>query len=328
MRVSFVIPVRDDAPRLRACINSIARNTFLSSQVDVVVVDNGSKDASARVALEQGATVLLVSGSIAALRNKGAAGAHGDILAFVDADHEIGRDWIHAAISALSSDDVAAVGALCNPPTDATWVQRTYDRMRAKPCGRQDVEWLGSGNLAIKRRVFELVGGFDATLETCEDVDLCNRVRAAGYRIMNDSGLESVHLGDPATLRALFWAELWRGRDNLRVTLRGPKTFRHLRSALIPVVNILAIGMTILSLVLGQPWFAGLPLLIVLGVAGIRTTRMIGRDAELKLLLVMQCLAVALVYDVARALALVTRIRYETRHLAERLSHNPGQSHS
>ena len=52
-------------------------------------------------------------------------------------------------------------------------------------------------------------------------------------------GLESLlHLGAPSKLRRLFLGELWRGRDNLRVTLRGPLTLRALPSVLLPVANL------------------------------------------------------------------------------------------
>ena len=139
LRVSFVIPVRDDARRLRACLDSIRRNHYPADLVEVIVVDNGSEDDSARVAREGRATVMSVrQGRVAELRNKGAAAARGEILAFVDADHEIGAGWIRAAATALSSDDrVVAAGALCDVPRDANWVQRQYDLLRAKPRGRQ-----------------------------------------------------------------------------------------------------------------------------------------------------------------------------------------------
>ena len=133
---------------------------------------------------------------------------------------------------------VAATGAPYVSPPAANWVQESYDNLRARPSSRQDVDWLGSGNLAVSRAPFERLGGFDRSLEACEDVDLCNRLRLAGHRIVADPALRSVHFGDPSTLRALFFGELWRGRDNARVTWRGPRTLRHLRSMLIPIATL------------------------------------------------------------------------------------------
>ena len=183
--VSFVIPVRNDAARLRRCLDSIARNHYPADCVEVIVVDNGSRDRSADVARQCGARVLLISdAAVADLRNRGAAAARAGILAFVDADHEIDPHWIRHAVATLAGDDVAAAGAPYVSPDGATWVQRRYDGLRTRPSEPADVEWLGSGNLVLRRAVFDEVGGFDTSLETCEDVDLCQRIRDRGHRIV------------------------------------------------------------------------------------------------------------------------------------------------
>jgi GT2 family glycosyltransferase len=328
--VAFVIPVRDDAERLRVCLKSIARNDYPSHLVRVVVIDNGSTDGSGQVARDAGALVVAQpQGGAAQLRNAGAAAAAGQILAFVDADHEISDQWIRAAALDFSSNgDVAAVGALCDPPATANWVQRTYDRLRMKSDGRRDVDWLGSGNLAIRRAVFDEVGGFDLELQSCEDVDLCNRVKAAGYRVLSDSALRNVHFGDPSTLAALFRGELWRGRDNLKVTLRGPRTVRHFRSLLVPIVDVLAIVLAILAALAGRTSIAWLPLAIVPALALTRTAMMLRRDDWRAPVQLARCAAVALVYDLARALALLVRTSHRTRRLREPSSHVTANSHS
>src|SRR5205823_2418050 len=129
------------------------------------------------------------------------------------------------------------VGALCLAPPTGTWVQRTYGALRGRTKGRADVLWLGSGNMAIRRDVFEQLGGFDAALETCEDVDLCQRARDAGWRVVADERLENVHLGDPSTLSKLFMSERWRGGDNLRVSFRSSLTIRSMPSIIVPIAD-------------------------------------------------------------------------------------------
>ena len=52
--------------------------------------------------------------------------------------------------------------------------------------------------------------------------------------------MRNVHFGDPATLWDLFRGELWRGRDNLRISLRGPLTWRGLPSVVIPIVDVVS----------------------------------------------------------------------------------------
>lgn len=313
-RVSFVIPVRNDARRLAACLTSIRRVFAAAGRVEVVVIDNASVDGSGDVARRMGATVVTMEGGrVSELRNRGARIATGDILAFVDADHEIGAGWVTAALDSLRLPGVGATGALCRPPLDGTWVQRAYGHLRGKPRGRHDVEWLGSGNLAIWRHVFERLGGFDTSLEACEDVELCGRIRSAGFRIVSDARLDNVHHGDPPTLRDLFRSELWRGRDNLRVSLRPPLTWRGLPSALLPVLDLAVLAAAALAAV---GMVAGVSGSAVIAVA---CAAVVAAGAAAKVLRarlrgdatspgsLVQTFIVALVYDSARSIALLAR---------------------
>jgi glycosyltransferase involved in cell wall biosynthesis len=312
--VSFVIPVRNDALRLRRCLATVMANDYPRDLLEVLVVDNESTDGSAQVGVEAGATVLRSSArSVAELRNDAARRARGSILAFVDADHEIDRGWVRAAVDVLSSEDVGATGAPCSTDPSPNWVQRQYDAMRSRLIAREEVQWLGSGNLAVKKAVFDGIGGFDPRLTACEDVDLCNRLRQAGHRIVADPAMRNVHYGDPSTLKALFYGELWRGRDNVRVTFRGPKTFRHLRSALIPIVDLAAMAAGLIALLFGYPGLAVACWLVVLGLIGVRAMLILRRQSSPGLTSGAQALVVAAVFDMAKALALLARGSHRAR---------------
>jgi GT2 family glycosyltransferase len=318
MRLSFVVPVLNDAKRLAICLEAIGTNRHASATLEVIVVDNGSTDESASVARSRGARVLdAPESNVADMRNRGAALATGEILAFVDADNVIGSDWISPPLRHLSRPDVAAVGALCLAPASGTWVQTAYDRIRSRPSGVREVEWLGAGNLAVRRNVFLEIGGFDTSLETCEDVDLCNRMRHAGYRLLSDSDLTNIHLGDPTTIRALFVSELWRGRDNVRVTLRGPLTLRALPSVVMPVFTLACLATPVIGAFAeprGGLWLTGFAACGVLATAILRAARMAGNDAAAAAWTRLpQNLVVGLVYEVARAFALIASARHRTR---------------
>lgn len=312
--ISFIIPVRNDRRRLERCIQSIQANDSSAVSLEVIVIDNGSTDGSAESAERLGAKVIRRgAGSVAELRNLGAERAGGDILAFVDADHEIAPAWARAAQESLRTPDVAAAGALCHAPSDGTWVQRAYGWLRGVPQGRTDAEWLGSGNLAIRRAVFRSLGGFDTTLMTCEDVDLCNRIRSAGFRIISDSELVNVHYGDPAALSELFRGELWRGQDNLRVSVRGPMSWRALPSILIPIVDLAMMALLIVAAIAMLVNFpvgvrlATVAIVCLIGASAPRVIRAVFAGQCRQPLQLVQLWAVACIYDWARALALVWR---------------------
>jgi hypothetical protein len=330
IRVSFVIPVRNDALRLSRCLATIVANDYPADAVEIVVADNGSTDESVDVARRAGARVLSLPGlSVAELRNRAAAVATGAVLAFVDADHLIASGWIRAASEAFNDRDIGAVGALCHPPRPGSWVQQMYGALRGSTVGRSDVEWLGAGNMAVSRQAFDAVHGFDDSLRTCEDVDLCQRLRALGWRIVGDERLANIHFGDPATLRGLFRSERWRGQDNLRVTFRGPWTLRSLPSAIAPIL----VGAACLGIVaglflsfayrLGPLYLAGASALVVVSLSSIRTARMAVSAHLRSPRALAQAWIVALTYDLGRAAAILAQAPHHRRNPRPSVSARP-----
>jgi GT2 family glycosyltransferase len=306
--LTFVIPVRNDAARLERCLESI-RASAGAHRVHVIVGDNGSTDDTPERARTAGAEVASLPGMhVGAVRNAAAKMAAPGLLAFVDSDQELGSGWIPAAVDVMRDARVGATGCACVAPPNPTWVQRIYDALRARPSGQQDVEWLGAGNLVVRSAAFETLGGFDASLTACEDVDLCNRLRKAGWRLVSDDRMVNIHHGDPATLGRLFKSEVWRGRDNLRVTLRGPLTVHALPSILFPIANLVAVVVAALTCIFwpgwGWPWLAA-SLAVLFGTVGLRSARIFAALTPRSLADLPRAIAVGATYEAARATALV-----------------------
>ena len=315
--VTVIVPVRNDALRLERCLRSILATRHPSERLQVIVADNGSTDQTPQVARALGADVLSCPDvRVGAVRNQAARAARGDVLVFIDADHEIQPDWIPLALEGLAQPRAGAIGAPYTAPADGTWVQQLYDSFRTRPTGVQEVDWLPSGNLAIWRSAFAALDGFDTSLETCEDVDFCQRLKRAGFVLLGDSRLRSVHYGDPLTLRALFMGELWRGRDNLRVSWLGPLTLRALPSIVIPIAGLvlmIAAGIGLLTWPLGGANVVVAAAVGLLLLAALRVARMLRRTSSMGPITVVRSFAVALTYEIARSLALVVRTPHGVR---------------
>lgn len=312
--LSFVIPVRNDAAGLERCLQSVvaARGNL---PIEVIVGDNGSTDRSAAVARAAGVRLVHVpDATVAAVRNRAAQHARAPLLAFVDADQELGQNWIDGAVSVMNDCDTSAAGAHYHAPPGGPWVQRMYDHLRPRPLRATPTEWLPSGNLVVRRSAFAEVEGFDERLESCEDVDFCWRLRRAGKRLVYAPQLLSVHHGDPRTLRQLFLAELWRGRNNLRVTLRSAPDWSALAGLAYTLAFLVAL-LGVLAGVLLLPWkglgvaatAAGLMLTLI----GLRVVRLRVQWSSLP-----RAAMFAAVFDSARALALILSAGHQTRRSA------------
>jgi GT2 family glycosyltransferase len=318
--VTFVVPVRNDAVRLKRCLESITADARGFSH-EIIVMDHQSSDDSLDVARRCGARVATRgTANVAALRNEGVALARAPVIAFIDADHQVSPGWLGAALGSLREPGVGAVGAPYHAPPDGTWVQRTYDGLRRHPDRKEPAEWFGAGNLAVRREAFRAAGGFDTRLESCEDVDLCFRIRAAGWQLMSVPEMHSVHHGDPPTLGRLFLSELWRGRDNLRVSWRGPRSLRNMLSMAIPLVQLAALAAVILGVTVGSPTgttIALLSLAIILSLVMLRALSLVRNARPANPGGFPAALAVAATFDAGRALALVARAGHHRRTVAD-----------
>jgi GT2 family glycosyltransferase len=252
------------------------------------------------------------------LRNRGARVASGDVLAFVDADVLLAPAWPAAALDALAGGEFAAAGAPYHAPPDSGWVARTYDLLRPRGPRRRSTRWVPAGAMAVRREAFEKVGGFDPRLASCEDIDLCRRLRGAGFGVAYDPGLRSIHCGDPRTLRELFAGEMRRGAANLRVSTRrhaiGELPSLLVSLAVLSLLVLLAPGLV--AAATGQ----AMPLVAVAVALGLliaaRTVQMVRAGGWRS---IPAAVLVGVVYEAGRAAALVKGSRDARSRATERL---------
>ena len=192
--ISVVVPVKDRADELRRCLDSIARVDYPRELMQLIVVDDGSRDDSAVVARQCGAQVV-PSGGVgrgpAAARNVGARAASGEILAFIDSDCTASPAWLQELLPAFSDAQTAAVGGLVDGLYRDTSIDRYESVMSSLTLGNRertgnsgdDTFYLPSCNLLVRRRSFHAVGGFRDEMHVGEDVDLTWRLRDRGWTI-------------------------------------------------------------------------------------------------------------------------------------------------
>lgn len=136
LTVSVVIPVKDDAPALRRCLELLSRQTH--EPLEVVVVDNGSTDDSAAVATAYGARVVTEPRpGIPAAASTGYDAANGDVIARCDADSTPPEDWVERIVE----------GLVARPEVEAvTGTGRFYD---LPPVAARVLVWLYLGTYYV-----------------------------------------------------------------------------------------------------------------------------------------------------------------------------------
>jgi glycosyltransferase involved in cell wall biosynthesis len=311
--VSIVIPVRNDARRLAVCLDSLANQDYPRDRYEMIVVDNGSHDDSTSVARSRDATVLTHPDlRVGALRNRGVAAARGDVLAFVDSDHELPREWLRVGVESLTAESQRVmVGAPCLAPRNGTWVQRVWELHRTRGPRRRATEWLGAGNMFLEKRDFREIGGFDEDLVAAEDVDLSVRFGKLGGQIISDRRLANYHHGEPRRLLDFARKEYWRGSSGVRAFVRHGMPLHELPSLVFPFYHLIGIAVVVFALVLvatgfqnAWPWpISALALLVLPSVLlGLKTAWQTSRPDAAPALAVLY-----FVYGLARAAALFKR---------------------
>lgn len=221
--LSVVIPALNEEKMIGETLRSL-KQALAGVRAQVVVVDNGSSDATVDIAHKAGAHVVVAPGvAIGAARNRGAEEAQADVLLFLDADVTVTEAWselLPDVTAKVAADPDLVTGSFCIPSGDS-WIERCWFENIAR---RQKTAHLGSAHLIVARRAFRAVEGFDETLTTGEDFDLCQRLKRNGARIVNDQRLEVLHRGFPSTVTSFVKREIWHGAgdgQSLRTVLRS-----------------------------------------------------------------------------------------------------------
>jgi glycosyltransferase involved in cell wall biosynthesis len=178
-----VVPARNEEKLLPRLLDSvdIARNQYRhgAEEVEVVVADNVSTDATASIARGLGCRVVQVAERrIASVRNGGAAAARGHVLAFVDADMRIHPATFDAIDDALATGRWVAGATGVNLERISLGIAVTYAVL---------IPWvwmlrMDTGVVFCKSDDFAAVGGYDERRSYGEDVQLLADLKRLGRR--------------------------------------------------------------------------------------------------------------------------------------------------
>jgi cellulose synthase/poly-beta-1,6-N-acetylglucosamine synthase-like glycosyltransferase len=186
--VAAVVPARDEAGVIGACVAALRA----TGAGEVVVVDDGSADATADVAAAAGARVVAAPplalgqvGKPAACRAGAAAARDAVWLWFVDADVVVAPDALARLLAhadETGADLVSALGRVATPTLAARWLLPEVGLTLARRLDLSDGTFASGQCLLIKRSAYAATGGHDVRA-VVEDVALARAVTARGGRV-------------------------------------------------------------------------------------------------------------------------------------------------
>lgn len=208
--VSIVIPTRDGVKLLRTCVSGLIHGTAYD-RIEILIVDNESTDPETLsyfgdVVTDRRVRVLPFAGAFdySAINNYGVAQTSGPIVALLNNDIAVKESrWLDEMVAHAIRRDVGAVGAKLLYRDDTIQhagvvlgiggvASHIFKRQRADGGGyngrlkvTQELSAVTAACVLIRRDVWDLVGGLDRDFPVAfNDVDLCLRIRSAGFRVI------------------------------------------------------------------------------------------------------------------------------------------------
>jgi N-acetylglucosaminyl-diphospho-decaprenol L-rhamnosyltransferase len=218
---------------LARCVTSVVEASG-GLTLDVLIVDNASRDGSARVAAAGPTQVRVIDNptnrGLSAAWNQGARAVDAPWILFLNPDAEIRQGDLRAFVKAGERrPDVALLGPMIRNPDGTIYESgrafpgvlqavghaflgpfapgnrftRAYRQTSWDRSTEREVDWVSGAAMLIRRSAFEQVGAFDEAFWLYgEELDLCTRLRDAGWKVLATPELEVMHVGGVSTGRS------------------------------------------------------------------------------------------------------------------------------
>lgn len=227
MEVSVVIPTLNRLDELKKCIGALEKQDLRSSEFEIIVVDNGSKDGTVEFLKEkagEGALRFMVQDKpgASAARNRAVRASEARFIAFTDDDCIPDPDWLSSLLAGFPvGGKCAGVGGPIVPQNPDNIISRFWHSRRV---------WdsMGKGgrtlhiptmNVLFLRSVLLEVGIFDEDIVGVEDIHLSQKIVRRKYELWC-LGKGTVHHKDPTNIGELYKKCYLAGRGSATVAMR------------------------------------------------------------------------------------------------------------
>ncbi|MDQ7781751.1 MAG: mycofactocin biosynthesis glycosyltransferase MftF [Desulfomonilaceae bacterium] len=192
--VSLIVAVYNRAGEIGACLDSLLSLEYPRSGLEIIVVDDGSRDGTCDVVSAYDVKLIVhpENRGQSAARNRGAKDARGDIIAFVDSDCIATPEWLRDLVPYFRDERNVLVGGYVASFYTESLLDR-YEEVQS-PLNMGEETVVGAGvesdfyvptcNMLVRRDTYLEVGGLNEDMRVGEDVDLCWRLKEHGHRLV------------------------------------------------------------------------------------------------------------------------------------------------
>jgi glycosyltransferase involved in cell wall biosynthesis len=203
--VSIVVPTRNSELHLNQCLASIQDQTY--SNIELIVIDNHSSDATTEIAHRYSDKVLTAGPERSAQVNIGSRSASGEFVYRVDSDFVLDRNVVSECIDLVRHGADAVV--VHNSPDESAGF---LSKIRRFETDMYKYDLTHSSARFVRLSVYLSIGGLDENLTAGEDYDFQNRLSRSGAAIAF-ADAEAIHLGEPKSLWRLLKKYYWYGGE-------------------------------------------------------------------------------------------------------------------
>jgi len=182
---SIIIPTYNRNDQLTTCLHSLTCLNYSPTNFEVIIVNDGGEVQLDHLIAPFKSKIKVLAidknnGGPASARNAGAEIAKGDFLVFIDDDCQPDLEWLMQLEERLRTNPNCLIGGkTLNMFEDNIYstasqiiIEIVYKYYNKNP---EKCNFFSSNNIALSKRHFREVGGFDEQFRTAEDRDLCNR---------------------------------------------------------------------------------------------------------------------------------------------------------
>lgn len=177
--VSIVVPVYNNQRQIGNCIKSLLLLNYPATKVEIIVVDNNSKDAT-NATIQKYPVICLVEDKIQssyAARNAGLKISRGGIIAFTDSDCIVHKDWILKAVECLKDNRIGCIAGRIEGYSQSNYIEKYLVTTRCLSQGlTRFLPYAQTANAIYRREVFDAIGLFDESWISGGDADLTWRM--------------------------------------------------------------------------------------------------------------------------------------------------------